>query len=75
MGSFLSFDSFKRLALTTLVGLQTEDGSWSGDLVTTASAVEALAEEYIGPDPACTCSGVYGSLHPDKRKYFPYKFS
>jgi TIR domain len=64
-GSPMDFDIFKKLALTTVVGNQNENGSWSGDLIATISAIEALCEEISGPDPVCRFSGLYSKLHPE----------
>jgi hypothetical protein len=58
----VDFATFKRKALTTLVGHQQHNGSWFDDPVATISAIEALTEECGGPDPVCRFSGLHKKL-------------
>jgi hypothetical protein len=59
------FADFKRLAITTLIGHQLDNGSWFNDPICTIASIEALCEELSGPDPACTSSQLYRYLHPE----------
>jgi|GEM_PF-6737041 len=60
----MKFGEFKNRALTTLIGLQQENGSWHNDAATTISALDALSEECGGPDPVCRFSGLHAHLYP-----------
>jgi TIR domain len=62
----MEFEIFKKRALTKLVGLQEDDGSWNGDIVATISAVETLCEQYGGPDTFSKFSVVGAALHSAK---------
>jgi hypothetical protein len=58
----MQFEEFKRLALIKLLGNQLDNGSWLNDLVVTIAAIEALCEEFGGPDPVCKFSALHNSL-------------
>jgi hypothetical protein len=72
----MDFDAFKKLALTTLLGHQHENGSWFNDLIATISAIDAFSEECGGPDPVCRLSGLYARVHPrSARRGWLFPFS
>ena len=60
----MNFDEFKRQALTTLLRNQQEDFSWDNP-ITTAAAIEVLAEHIEGADPLCLASGIGAALNSE----------